>query len=282
MEDRISARIAALEAELEALKQRVAEESRTPSAPTADRRGMVKLLAAGAVGAVTGAAMLGAKPAAAANASPILIGQANNGTTVTALSTTGDSALSLFGGPYAMVADGLTANALFLGSGSDPLGTGSGLGELYVDANGDWWAAVDTSVEGTWRKLAGPGTAGQLHILPTPVRVYDSRPGQPPNIPPKTPTVGNAPLTLFMNVLNSGVPNSATAVLITLTITGPTKPGFAAVWPSGAWPGTSNINFAAGQSIATTTVSGCGPQATIQVLSNTVTDFLVDVIGYYL
>jgi hypothetical protein len=66
-----------------------------------------------------------------------------------------------------------------------------------------------------------------------------------------------------------------------LTVTGPTTAGFAAVWPSGAWPGTSNINFAAGQSIATTTVSGCSSLASIQVLSNTVTDFLVDVIGFY-
>ena len=64
MQDRMAARIAALEAELADLKRDVAG---TPpdAVPTSDRRGMVKLLAAGAVGAVTGAAMLGAKPAAA-------------------------------------------------------------------------------------------------------------------------------------------------------------------------------------------------------------------------
>ena len=44
---------------------------------------------------------------------------------------------------------------------------------------------------------------------------------------------------------------------------------------------TSSVNFAAGQDIAGTTVVGCGPSATIQILSNTVTNFLVDVIGYY-
>ena len=58
-------------------------------------------------------------------------------------------------------------------------------------------------------------------------------------------------------------------------------PGFAAAWPSGPYPGTSSVNFAAGQNIAATTVVGCGANATIQVLSNTVTDFMIDVIGYY-
>ncbi len=38
---------------------------------------------------------------------------------------------------------------------------------------------------------------------------------------------------------------------------------------------------AALQNIAATTVVGCGPSATIQILSNTVTDFVVDVIGFY-
>ena len=62
-------------------------------------------------------------------------------------------------------------------------------------------------------------------------------------------------------------------VLITLTIAAP-LPGFASRLADGAViPGTSSINFAASQNIAATTVVGCGPGATIQVLSNTVTDF---------
>ena len=72
-----------------------------------------------------------------------------------------------------------------------------------------------------------------------------------------------------------------TALLVNLTITGPQAAGFATAWPSGPIPGTSSINFAAGQSIAATTVVGCGQGASILVMANTVTDFLVDVIGYY-
>jgi hypothetical protein len=209
---------------------------------------------------------------------------ANNATALTELITTGASALELHGTPYGLVADGGTggANVLFIGSGSSPIGTKGDIGGLYVDANGDWWGATVSAVDGRWRKIAGPGTAGQLHVLPLPTRVYDSRPtGQPTGIGPKAPTVGNTPRTIDTKGNTSNVPRTANAVLITLTIAAPALPGFAAAWPSGGYPGTSNVNFAAGQNIATTTVVGCGPDATIQVLSNTVTDFLIDVIGYY-
>jgi hypothetical protein len=157
---------------------------------------------------------------------------------------------------------------------------------LYVDAAGNWWASTKdidpTQGPGLWRKLAGPTTAGQLHLLPTPIRVYDSRPGQAPvAVGVKIPTVGNTPRSVDTTANGSGVPMGASAVLINLTITAPQAPGFATAWPAGPWPGTSSINFAADQDIATTTVVGCGLGASILVQSNTITDFLIDVIGYY-
>jgi hypothetical protein len=157
------------------------------------------------------------------------------------------------------------------------------VGELYVDSDGNWYAGtVDSGTDGGWRKIAGPGTAGSLHVLPKPIRVYDSRPNLAPTlVTPKTPTVGNTPRTIDTTVNSSGVPVTANAVLINFTITAPRAAGYGTAWPSGAWPGTSSINFAAGQDIAATTVVGCGPSATITIQSNTVTDFLIDVIGYY-
>ena len=76
MDPRIEARIAALEAELSNLKALVANDAE-PGAPTSDRRGMIKLVAASAVGAVTGAALLGAQPAAAADGDPVIQGEIN-------------------------------------------------------------------------------------------------------------------------------------------------------------------------------------------------------------
>ena len=145
-------------------------------------------------------------------------------------------------------------------------------------------ATIDSATDGGWRKIAGPNTAGQLHMLPSPVRLpHDSRPGLAPTaVGPKVPTVSNAVRILDTTANTSGVPANVWAgAHLNLTITGPQAPGFASAWATGAFPGTSSINFVAGQSIAVTTVVGCGPAATIQVLANTATDFLVDMIGYY-
>ena len=283
MNQRIEARIAALEHELNSLKSLVADET-APSVPTSDRRGMIKLVAATAVGAVTGAALLGAHPAAASDGAAMMVGVSNEGASPTLLTSTDNSALILNGqGQYGLVTDGGVANALFSGTGFPPIGTGATLGALFVDGGGDWWAATVTDpADGGWRKLAGPATAGQLHLLSTPVRVYDSRPGlAPESVGPKAPTASNSPRTIDATLNDSGVPTTATAVLVNLTIAGAQGNGYASAWPSGPFPGTSNINFTAGQNIATTAIVGCGAGATIQIMSNTVTDFLIDVSGYY-
>ena len=282
MDERIETRIAELEAEIANLKAMVASDA-DEGPQTSDRRGMVKLLAASAVGVVTGVAIFNAQPAAAVQGDPVLVGTLNTSTNATEFEASGDHAVRAFGqSGVGIVSDGGLANALFSASGAAP-SSGGLRGVLFVDAAGDWWAAtVDSATDGGWRKLAGPNTAGQLHILPSPVRVYDSRPGLAPTaVGPKVPTVSNAVRILDTTANTSGVPTNARAVLINLTITGPQAPGFASAWASGAFPGTSSINFAADQSIAATTVVGCGPAATIQILANTVTDFLVDVIGFY-
>jgi len=279
MKDRIDARIAALEAELNDLKAQVAtEEGPTKS----DRRGMVKLLAAGAVGAVTGAAMLGAKPAAAADGDPLLVADTNEATGPTILNTIDDGLRINSQLGFGIEVNGGQGNALFDAIGDAPIGTNPvAPGILFVDGVGDWWASTDATAT-SWRKLASLQSAGQLHILAAPVRVYDSRAGEEPaQIGPKEKTSSLQPRTVDTTQNSSGVPATANAVLISFTIAGPLGGGFGSVWPSGDWPGTSCINFTPGQNIAVTTTSGCGPGATIQVLSNTVTDFLIDVIGYY-
>ena len=135
---------------------------------------------------------------------------------------------------------------------------------------------------GHWRKPAGPGAAGQLHLLDTPVRVYDSRPGQLPEVGAKAPLNPNEARTVDATLGGTAVPATSTAVLITFTINAPQAPGFGTVWPTGPWPGTSNINFSPLQDIAATAIVGCGPGASIQVLSNTTTNVIIDVSGYYL
>jgi hypothetical protein len=250
-----------------------------------DRRGVVKLLAATAVGAVAGAALHG-QQVAADDGDPVVQGSVNEAQTATTLTASDDTALILGSdGGYGLEADGVSGNALFDAAGDPPIGNEAFAGTLWVDRDGNWWASTKSDIDdGQWRKLAGLGTAGSLHLLSAPKRVYDSRPGEAPsNVGPKAPLAANTARTIDATQNSSGVHSSSRGVLITLTATGTGAPGFATVWPSGAWPNTSNINFTgANQTIATTTVVGLAAGATFQVQSNTTTHVIIDVIGYYL
>ncbi|WP_334141295.1 hypothetical protein [Rhabdothermincola sp.] len=134
-----------------------------------------------------------------------------------------------------------------LGGASPPPSTAYAriAGSIVCDTDGDLWYCVASGTPGTWRKVSGAGTAGALHILPTPVRVYDSRPCYLPNIGTKAPLPGNTPRPCDLKANGSGVPAGATAALISLTATNTAgSGGFLSVYRAGiAWPGTSNLNW---------------------------------------
>jgi hypothetical protein len=282
---RLSSRIDALEAELRDLRKsvcRMPPVREAAASPVADRRGVVKLLAATAVGAAAGA--LPSRSVAAADGDPVLLGNENFAIGETRIICSQNNALLVgSGNGYGLVADGLWGNAVFFAAGDAPTGFGGDAGALWVDGEGNWWAATaSNATDGQWRKLAGPGTSGSLHLLGAPKRVYDSRPGLDPPIEPKAPLAPGAARTIDSTANSSGVPREARGALITLTVTGTGGAGFASAWPTGAWPGTSSINFSsANASVATTTVVGLA-SGTFQILASTSTDVLIDVIGYYL
>jgi hypothetical protein len=244
----------------------------------------VKLLAASAVGAVAGAALMPGR-AAATDGQAILQGETNDGNKVTWIYAADETALACQSdGGYGLGCWGPFGNAWFFPFDSPPLGESADIGALWVDDDGNWWAATADGSDAKWRKLAGPGTAGSLHLLPSPKRVYDSRPGEAPTgVGVKAPLAANSPRTIDSTQNSSGVHAQSRGVLITLTVTGTGGPGFGAVWPSGAFPGTSNINFTgANQTIATTTVVGLAGDATFQVMASVSSHVIIDVIGYYL
>ena len=285
----VHARIAALETELQALKADlpVANES-----ATTDRRGLVKLLAAGAVGAVTGAVALSASPAGAADGAPVVQGVANNATNTTSLVASADSALFLNGAVYGLEVDGGAANALFIASGLSPQARPGDAGALYVDAGGTWWVCViGSATAATWRSIGGPTAAGQLNLLPAPRRVYDSRPGNAPTPGGDGALAGGGsrPVDLSFGtaggILGPAVPFAATAALLSRTVTNTLGSGFMAVFSNAVvYPGNSNINWSASaQNIAVTTLTALDSARVCRFQSGGgATDFLVDVIGYYL
>jgi uncharacterized protein YkwD len=79
-----------------------------------------------------------------------------------------------------------------------------------------------------------------------------------------------------------GVPANATAVTLNVTATGSLASGFATVYPCGTpRPDTSNVNFAAGSTVANAVTSKVGADGTVCLYSQAATHLIVDVNGYY-
>ena len=126
--------------------------------------------------------------------------------------------------------------------------------------------------------VAGSATApGTFVALPTPVRVVDTR--------TTTGAVASGSTTGLTIAGRSGVPaTGVSAIAGTVTAVLPVSGGHLIVWPFGSpKPAVSNVNFAAGQTIANTFVSRLGSAGRLAVFNGSVgsTQFLLDAVGYY-
>ena len=126
--------------------------------------------------------------------------------------------------------------------------------------------------------VAAPAVAGAV-VSVTPARIADSRDGL--QIPGAVAGFG----TVGVQVAGrGGIPGSgAAAVVATVTVTGPQGAGYLTVWPSGvAMPGTSNLNFQAGQTVANTVIVRLGADGGIQLFNGSfgTVQVIVDVTGY--
>lgn len=147
------------------------------------------------------------------------------------------------------------------------------------------WFCVGSGTPGTWRRLGGSATAGATTMLPSPVRVYDSRPGKEPlAVGPKAPLATDVDRVIDCKLNASGVPADAVAVLVNLTAVNQSGGGYMSVRANGvAYANTSNLNWtAAGQTVANAATVACGAGATVQVrLGNaTSSNVVIDVAGY--
>lgn len=80
----------------------------------------------------------------------------------------------------------------------------------------------------------------------------------------------------------AGVPANATAAVINVTVTEPQGAGFVTVFPCGStMPTASNINFAAGQTIANLAISKIGTDGKVCVFNSQPTQLVVDVNAYF-
>lgn len=159
-------------------------------------------------------------------------------------------------------------------------------GDVVGDANDDLWLCVGGGATGAlaaWRKLGGPATSGQFHVLAATTRCYDSRPGFLPNIGTKAPLTGGVDRTIDVKANGTTVPSAATAVLVNVTATNTSANGFLALFKGSiAWPGNSTLNWDhAGTNVANCAVVALAGGLIKARVGGTSTDLIIDVVGYY-
>jgi hypothetical protein len=197
---------------------------------------------------------------------------------------------------YAVRADALTGTAVLAESGrtqlqfggapAAPLGAALARtrGELVFDANGDLWLCIAAGTPGTWRRVSGTNTAGALRVLPSTIRIYDSRPGaQPPGVQ-KGKFVDHEERVIAAT-LGSATPAGATAVLINATATDTNPGGFFAFFKNGtAWPNNSSLSWGtANATIANLAVVAVDATAKFKARMEGPggANLVIDCIGYY-
>jgi hypothetical protein len=195
-----------------------------------------------------------------------------------------------------VVANGTVNDIAAMGSGrvilsaagapGAPTGAGS-LGTIARDAAGNLWYAVANN---SWRKLTGTATAGAFHPI-TPTRVYDSRwTGEAGKIladQNRVVSVANGRnLNTGAVTVNNLVPAGATAVVGNLTLSN-SNAGFGALalTPGDAATFTaSTINWEGADVVLAngfTLKLDASRQIKVFCLG-TGTNFIVDIVGYYL
>lgn len=266
------------------------------------------MFGAAAIG-VAGGAAANAQRAVAADGAPLLLGQANDSTAKTTITNNGaltdDGAFVVDATAADWAVEGSSGQMGVLGSGFiGVMGTGDvggffsgnlaaislqpqdavgaptagdfSVGDMLVDANGSLYLCTGAGNPGTWSRLGGGGGGGGggIVLLPAPQRAYDSRNGGG-----KLSGGTSSPRTIPITSVVTQVPSTASAIIGNLAITQPSGGGFATVWPSGAWPGTANINFGAGADISNSITVGL-TGGSILIASSTPTHVVIDVAGY--
>ena len=156
---------------------------------------------------------------------------------------------------------------------------------FYVNLHNATYVAPSGAIRG---QLAGSPPAGDLHLLPQPLRAYDSRTVDGPIALNATRTISLATGLDSANATVLALPPGATGAIVTLTLTDTSianGPGgflklYSAVLTTP--PTTSSINWTgAGQNLAVTTQVAVDATGQVKVTDGAnPTDFVIDVIGY--
>ena len=134
--------------------------------------------------------------------------------------------------------------------------------DLIADVNG-WFTDNSGSTLATG--------SGDVFVGTTPNRILDTRGG------------GAIPGNSFMTLTVAGVPASAHAAVLNVTVTNPTAASYLTVWPDGASrPLASDLNFVGGLTVANLVVVQLGGASKVDIYNAYGSvDVVVDLVGWY-
>ena len=161
------------------------------------------------------------------------------------------------------------------------LGPGAAAASLVVAGVGRSGAVTVRNLAGSVHLVAdvvgyySPGTGALYHPV-TPSRLLDTRAASGG----ATPLRDGQTRVLRLHG-RSGVPSTATAVVLNVTAVAPRRAGYLAVTPSGARSRTSSVNYVAGQTVSNRVLTGLSSTGRIDLLASRSTDVLVDVVGWF-
>ncbi|HEY6555482.1 MAG TPA: PQQ-dependent sugar dehydrogenase, partial [Vicinamibacteria bacterium] len=178
--------------------------------------------------------------------------------------------LAAFTGLSDLVADDVTEReAVRIGSGFN------GITDLEQGPDGAIY--VVSIGNGAIYRIAGGGR--DYHTV-TPCRLVDTR--------TSTPLASGIERLFTLTGGTCGVPSSARALALNVTVTGPTGQGFVTLFPGNfTLPTTSNLNFSAGQTRANNTVTALSTngQGTVRAFASVTgpgtVHLIIDVAGYF-
>jgi len=164
-------------------------------------------------------------------------------------------------------------------SGSLDVFNSAGLTNLVIDVEGYFISAGVAS---------GDNLSGELYHPMVPVRVCDTRVGNPSGLSGKAAQCNGHELSpgvpLQVQVAGvSGIPSNALAVVVSLAVVDPSGSGFETAYPasSQAPPSISDINFSSQETLANEAIVELSASGAIDLLADVSTNALVDVYGYF-
>lgn len=139
-------------------------------------------------------------------------------------------------------------------------------GSMHLIADVSGWFGADEFAGGLYTPLA-------------PARVLDTRDGTGQE--GAGAVVGGSSITVAL-LGRGGIPGEGvSAIVLNVTATAPTAPGFVTVWPSGTRPLASNLNLTTGRTVPNRVIVKVGADGAVRLFSSATTHLIADVGGWY-